>query len=83
MFAATGLLGARGGILAGITAVVTYIVLYIWSEPINRLNELAPEVYEGMFFLSFVSAVAYCAAMAGSQCRPSKRNPLKHLSRPQ
>lgn len=64
MFAATGLLGARGGILAGITAVVTYIALYIWSEPINRLNELAPEYYEGMFFLSFVSAVAYCAAIA-------------------
>ena len=64
MFAATGLLGARGGILTGITAVVTYIVLYIWSEPINRLNELAPEYYEGMFFLSFGSAVAYCAAIA-------------------
>ena len=64
MFAATGLLGARGGILAGITAVVTYIALYIWSEPINRLNELAPEYYEGMFFLSFVSAVAYCGAIA-------------------
>ena len=64
IFAATGLLGARGGILAGITAVVTYIALYIWSEPINRLNELAPEYYEGMFFLSFVSAVAYCGAIA-------------------
>lgn len=64
MFVATGLLGARGGILAGITAVVTYIALYIWSEPINKLNELAPEYYEGMFFLSFVSAVAYCAAIA-------------------
>ena len=64
MFAATGLLGARGGILAGITAVITYIALYIWLEPINRLNEHPPEYYEGMFFFSFVSAVAYCGAIA-------------------
>ena len=53
--------GCAEGIVAAVAAVGTYIGLYMWSTLINRLNELAPEYYEGMFFLSFVSAAVHMA----------------------
>jgi signal transduction histidine kinase/AmiR/NasT family two-component response regulator len=64
IFAAGGLLGANGAILAAISAVITYLALMFFDTAIAPLNELSENYYDFMFFLSFSSAAIFTSVLA-------------------
>lgn len=64
IFAAGGLLGANGALLAASSAVITYLSLMIFDTAIVPLNELVGNYYDLMFFLSFSSAAIFTSVLA-------------------
>jgi signal transduction histidine kinase len=64
IFAAGGLLGANGALLAAASAVITYLSLIIFDTDIAPLNELVENYYDLMFFLSFSSAAIFTSVLA-------------------
>lgn len=64
IFTAGGLLGAKGALLAAVSAILTYAVLFLFDPLLRPLNELPQEYYDFMYFLSFASAALFTSIMA-------------------
>ncbi|MEE2893654.1 MAG: response regulator [Pseudomonadota bacterium] len=64
IFAAGGLFGGRGGLLAAANAIVTFCGLFLLDAPLRTLNELPGEAYASMYFASFNSAALFASTLA-------------------
>ncbi|MCH2097397.1 MAG: hypothetical protein MK142_03310, partial [Pseudomonadales bacterium] len=64
IFAAGGLLGGRGALLAAAIAIVTFCALFLLDAPLRTLNELPGEAYASMYFASFSSAALFASTLA-------------------